>query len=304
MQRMVQQQMVVVRLQGGLGNQLFEYAAGLHLARKRNATLRLRHADEPGISLFDIFPDARSLQAPPTLTRRFVAPGPGTPASAFAKHLIGRVPGYRRWYGVLRQSGVEVPRVEQASGRHVLLVGWFIAPQWYSSVLPDVAGQLLARLQDHPNLALASEATVVSFRRGDFVRWGWALDTAYYERALAVLDAHGPSTGPFYVVGDDDMFLDFAVDWLRARGRNASRPPRASGSAALADLALLAGANRVIASNSTFCWWGLAAGDAAGRAGRAVVVPDPWVPNGAGTGVLQDNEAWHRVPSAFTAGPG
>lgn len=297
----------MVRLQGGLGNQLFEYAAGLHLARERNASLLLVRPEEKGINLFDVLPEDRCAEAPSRLVARFAALGPGdAPVRWLAKKVMRRVPAYRRRYGVLRERPGVARTPSEAEGHHLLLVGWFIQAQWYSPVLADVAGQVLARLQDHPHFALAGEATVVSFRRGDFVRWGWALDTAYYERALQVLDAHGPSTGPYYVVGDDDMFLDFAVDWLRARGRNASRPPRATGSTALADLALLAGANRVVAANSTFCWWGLVAGDAAGHPGRRVVAPEPWIRSsafGKGRDEVEALLVWDRVKATFTSGP-
>lgn len=70
---------VVVRLQGGLGNQLFEYAAGRFVAERDGATLFVQRPSESGLDLFDVLPAAQCVEAPAHLRRRFRVSEPGDP---------------------------------------------------------------------------------------------------------------------------------------------------------------------------------------------------------------------------------
>jgi hypothetical protein len=58
------------------------------------------------------------------------------------------------------------------------------------------------------------------------------------------------------------------------------------------DLALLATAEQVVMSNSTFCWWGVVAGQTPGRE-RVVIAPRPWL-MGAGLDGKADEDSLLR----------
>ncbi len=109
-----------------------------------------------------------------------------------------------------------------------------------------------------------------------------------------------------FVVGDDSFFLDLARDWLVSRGIAAQRVPSFEGSPGITDLAMLAGAGSVIMSNSSFCWWGVTAGDSEARPDRRVFVPTPWNRQKklqAGLTSAPKPVAWIPVPSTFGRGP-
>ena len=86
----------------------------------------------------------------------------------------------------------------------------------------------------------------------------------------------------------------------------AQRVPTFEGSPGITDLAVLAGAGSVIMSNSSFCWWGVTAGDSEARPDRTVFVPTPWNRKNKHKGGLTSAPkpvAWIPVPSTFGRGP-
>jgi len=306
--------LVLVHLQGGLGNQLFQYAAGLAVARETGAPVRCIRSDSAGIAIDAVLPAGTVVFAEPGDRRRFHLSQPSDSiAVRLANRAARQAPGYRRKHSLLVQgwstgNSANQPRRDEPIRPYCYLTGWFIHRSWFAPVLSDLAAPLCDQLRQHPAFALAQGATVVSFRRGDYVRFGFDLGLDYYERAIAHL---GASTGPCWVVSDDAAFGQLAAEWLTARGLSAAPAPAFAGSRALADLALTAGATRVVMSNSTFCWWAVVAGDTAGTP-RQVIVPYPWIQMGeeaahAPDGWISDGDLyqpnWQRLDSGSSSGP-
>ena len=302
---------VLVHLMGGVGNQLFQYAAGLSLTGQEGDGLVFDLPTSQGLGLTDLLGAGSVPVAPPSVRRAFGLSGNSQSMATRVLIRLKREAMVRSGrLALLRETATSaVLPPDRVAGRCVLL-GWFIHPAWYSGTVDLVAARVGSGLRDHPAFALArsSGTTVISFRRGDFVRWGWDLGTEYYVRALEHLD---PIDGPCWLVGDDELFLEFACTWLATRGIRAERAPLFAGSRGRADLALLAGARTVVMSNSTFCWWGVAAGDTEPGVARRIIVPAPWSstasPDPTGqpglvAGITTSN--WTRVASAFGSGPG
>ncbi|CAB4714739.1 MAG: hypothetical protein F2934_06500 [Actinobacteria bacterium] len=297
---------VLVHLMGGLGNQLFQYTAGLQVASETGGRLYIDSSAPEGVSLADVLaPDTIAFAS--TRVRRSFGLSAGSDAAP--ARIAIRL--QREW--ATRLGRLTIMRERPGSGLHhdgpssgrCLLIGWFMHPSWYANTMGAVGAQLLERLREHPAYRLAStdNATVISFRRGDFVRWGMDLSSGYYENAL---DRLGATDAPCFVVGDDSLFLDFARHWLVSRGIAAQRVPSFEGSPGITDLAVLAGAGSVIMSNSSFCWWGVTAGDVEVRPGRTVFVPEPWNRKRqfkAGLTSAPKPLAWIPVPSTFGRGP-
>lgn len=303
----MRERVVVVRLQGGLGNQLFEYAAGRFVANRDGATLLVQRANEAGLNLFDVLPAESCVEAPPEVRRRFRLSEPGmSSVRRVANAALREAPWRKARYGIVREGfGGDHRRPGDVTATNNMLVGWFINVEWFESTFAAVCRELLETLTPHPAYQLARDATVVSFRRGDFVRWGLALGSEYYEGAVQALADRG---GPCFVIGDDDMFCDFAIDWLRKHGLDAQRRPSVAGSTGITDLVLLAGARQVIMSNSTFCWWGTTSGDLSRPEGRLVIAPTPWNRMREREGDAREYIEyaplqWTRIPATFTSGP-
>lgn len=101
-------------------------------------------------------------------------------------------------------------------------------------------------------------ATVVHVRRTDYVGNGWALPFSFYEEALTRLG----DPGQVWILTDDpaDPFFRQFARWQ----------PRFSRGTALEDLRFMAGARRIVMSQSTYSWWATFLGDPA-----EVICPDP-----------------------------
>lgn len=287
---------VLVSLRGGVGNQLFQYAAGLQVATELDATLYVHPVPGSGIGLLDVLPEGTVRRAGPEQWRPYhVSPVPLPLQQRLLDRAARSMPWYRRRVAHVRQifgtgQHASTPRTAGIDAKHCYMSGWFIHRSWYGVTAPLVAEQLRAALEDHPAFDLARGGTVISFRRGDYVRLGWDLDLSYYEAALSQL---GPGAGPLWIVGDDALFLQLARSWFAAHGHEVQTVPEFGGSRALVDLAVIAGASTVVMSNSTFCWWGVTAGAAHRRTGNTgqrmphtghadprqlVFIPEPWLP--------------------------
>ena len=288
---------VLMSLRSGVGNQLFQYAAGLQVAAELDATLYVQPAPGSGIGLLDLLPEGSVLRAGPEQWRRFrLSPEQRSLQRRLVDRAARAMPWHQRRVAHIRQVvGTDqhalAPRKGRIDAKDCFMSGWFIHRSWFGNTAPLVAEQVRTTLEVHPAFGLGRGATVISFRRGDYVRLGWDLDLSYYETALSRL---GSDAGPLWLVGDDALFLEMARPWLAARGHDVRVVPDLGGSRALTDLAIIAGASGVVMSNSTFCWWGVTAGAARGRpdnadAGRArtgephrqklVFVPEPWLPS-------------------------
>lgn len=156
------------------------------------------------------------------------------------------------------------------SPRLIQLEGWFQRHEYYRPHREKIREwltfnpELLKRGGKRPDV-------VVHVRRGDYVALGWALPYSYYEEALTRLL---PGGGNVLIATDDrkDPFFRNFVRW---------RPEFSNGSP-LEDMCIMANAQCLIMSQSTYSWWPAFLGDL-----QAVVCPVPsfgvWSPMGEAT---------------------
>lgn len=275
--RRTREPVVVVRLQEGLGNQLFQLAAGIGLAARHGASLRVvgTRGDVDALRSVVTYP---ADPAPPALARR-VRFRPSQNGWNVARTAKNNVDSMTRRILHVKQPWQEA---FSALGGHptdahpfVYLNGFFQHPAWFEPALPalvasrsPVLGEVIARVAPR-------RATVVSLRRGDYVRNGWELPRAYYEAAFRSI---GRVDGPVWVVGDDPGANE-AIANLASTMIGAVEPaPRIVDDPRLNDLGLLAAASTVVMANSTFCWWGVVLGEDEEHApARTVLAPSPWI---------------------------
>jgi len=289
---------VHVRLTGRAGNQLFQYAAALSVAGDR--AVRLVRADGAGqqhhLGLDLLI--ASPLPMASKLERRLfdvVVPDPtlaDTGATTRIQQVVRRIlaPSVVRTHGHLSRSFS--PRPQATNVPIGFMDGAFQHSTWFKPGDDIVVAALLAsaparwqeRITDQPYAA-------ISLRFKDYVDLGWLLGDGYYDRAVAHLDL----SLPVVVVSDDK---EQAARWrsrLRQAGRTVIELPPVATTPAVEDFWLLAGAQQVVISNSTFAWWAARVGDAANRPpspARTVVAPKDWI-LGFGRACLEP--AWLRM---------
>ena len=275
-------QCVVTNLHAGLGNNLFQYTAGLSVVQHLDARLSFRH-DRPTPSsarLVELLGVDLELATPPLLRRFGFAPPTASPIRA-AQRVRRRIDRSLGRIQVVRPKGAFEPwnaNQIRPDAEATLLRGYFQHPSWFEPSLIVTADRLAQRFSRITDPALGTDATVISFRRGDYVRFGWDLTLDYYATAI---DRIGRVDGPIWVLGDDQVFVELVKLWLLDKGMVAAKLPDLGVDEVTRDLALLAFADRVIMSNSTFCWWGVVAGNPDGRRDdRTVIAPAQWLPQG------------------------
>lgn len=251
--------LAVVRLSGGLGNQLFQYAASLGYARRNHAPLHLDLANYEG-------------------------------ESPHREFLLGRLR-----LPVRRANSFEVlktrlrPHWETRGvpdtflfGHHgsAWLCGFWEDSAYFADIVPTVRRRFRPRddsivtaAQELIQRARRTEGPVIGvhLRRGDRGPGGRgfsplsSLPASYYRRAARSF----PAGANFLVFSDTPEDISWCRNHLGlADGANVSF---GEGRDAILDMFALAHCDHVILSSGTFSWW---AGYLGERPGRRVVVPN------------------------------
>lgn len=258
------QRKVVVDLWGGVGNQLHRFAAGLSVARRLGASEVLAGQGSSGLDLFEALTGMRLRRA--TWVDETISGGIAVSTTPLTYN-IGSALSKLVFTRAVVQSGhawAPMPNPRSIAGySHVK--GPCEHPTYYVGSIDRV----LQGIHAHAGDALRRFATnlpslVINLRRGDFVTLKWALAADYYLRAISHLQSlNFPNPKTAMIVGDDSLaclglsrllqnhFGDIAFS-IEAR----TDP--------LAHFAIIAKADYLIMSNSTFCWWARKYGESTG----------------------------------------
>lgn len=266
--------MILVSVFGGLGNQMFQYAAAraLSLRSGQPLVLDLRHYAGPrehGYAL-DAFSIAGRLGRPEELPPR----PRHEPLRALGRRFAGR--SLPRWQEREPGFAAEVTRLRGP----VWLHGYFQSERYFADHAPAIRTEFTPRAApDAANAALLGEITAstsvsVHVRRGDYVRnprfnaLHGTCPPEYYASAAARM-AGRLKDAVFYVFSDEP-------DWAR---KNLSLPGAVrvvdhnTGGPASEDLRLMSACRHHIIANSTFSWWGAWLNP---RPDKKVIAPARW----------------------------
>lgn len=282
--------MIVTRLEGGLGHQLFQYAAGRRLARARGVPLFVdRSSVDLGGRPYGLGPfHINAQQAPPEARAGFEA-------TTVTGRLIRRLRGRRL---VPERSPRFDPAILDLPG-HVYLHGHWQSEQYFADAADTIradftwtaapgswSSDLLARIE-------SGNAVSVHVRRGDRV-WHPRLASihgtcpvAYYRRAWRLIRER--VRDPWFVVFSDDpawaraqlTFLD-PVKFVSDPGHRLDHD----------DLWLMTRCRHHVIANSAFSWWGAWLSPAENT---VVVAPDRWFADPAYDGRDVVPPSWARV---------
>ncbi|MFN8025117.1 MAG: alpha-1,2-fucosyltransferase [Acidimicrobiia bacterium] len=264
---------VVMALQGGLGNQLFQYASGLGLARSLDAEIFFDPRQvAPGEEWIpDLVGTDYRVASQAQLNRLGVLHRgerardeflrlAGMRVVTFARRVRGRTGVRQPLHHDLSQVGVFDERMLHLD-LPVYFCDYYQTERWFTNVADHVAAQLRLPAVEPlrpPGAAPEAPTVALSFRRGDYLRFGWQLPMSYYEHALARMVDEVPGA-TFVVFGDDPVFTGFAINWVERFGPAVSAYSR--GAHELVHLALAAACDHALIANSSFAWWGAWLGD-------------------------------------------
>ena len=250
--------MIKLILQGGLGNQMFEYATAYALAKDRHASLVL------DTSFFEVF-GKRSWCRPYELS---VFALHSSAAFSHIKHLAVRIlPHLRKWCRAhnMRYIGryvfeMRTPQ-DVPSYRSLVLFDYFANYRLFESARNELLNAF--SFKDEPNSANATllqemsscESVSVHIRRGDYVSDAYKNiffhpSVQWYRKAMNEMEK---SVRPqkYYFFSDD-------IQWVKeqfAEVRNAVFVDINHGKDSYNDMRLMSACKHNIIANSSFSWW-------------------------------------------------
>jgi hypothetical protein len=270
--------MIATMLAGGLGNQMFQYAAGRGLASRLGTGLLLDRSPFGRTSHF-------AVNRPYELDKlaiSAISPGP----AARARLLLARRPSaalrkLSGWTTMREEFPGFDPRFE-TMGDGSYLIGYWQSWRYFQNAAQTVYAELQPhaplssdslRLQDSmrrcPSLSL-------HVRRGDYLTIPTVMNSLgedYYGSALRFLQARLEGLRSF-VFSDDlawcrQAFEPFGLDLIFVDCN--------SGNDSWQDLFLMSACRHNIIANSSFSWWGAWLGDNGNKAAdRQVIAPKQW----------------------------
>lgn len=259
--------MIIVKLKGGLGNQMFQYAAGRYLAVARNTSLKLdisllcatstgctpRHY---GLDIFDIHEDFAEEEdikllgcggeVPRSILNRF-----------FRKYVLSQPV-----QAVFKERFFHFDPDVLCLPENICLLGYWQSERYFADIKDMIRTEFRVKIPlEGLNQGLAeqiceTESVSIHVRRGDYVSnhvtaaYHPACGIEYYHRAVNYISEYCKKLH-FYIFSDDPAWVE----------SNLHIPYPATlvkhnGHCAYDDLRLMSLCRHNIIANSSFSWWG------------------------------------------------
>lgn len=270
---------VSIRLVGGLGNQMFQYAAGVGLARRSDARVTL---DLSAFSSYAAWPyQLDKLRVPQDISEG--PPPNATTSLSLASRLVRLL---KRGRGAATGVYVE-PHFhfdEKFFGLcdgHIRLEGYFQSPLYFAGCEPVLRERFqpiepfgAAAHAWATRIGAARRSVSLHVRRGDYVNNAniaavhASLDEGYYSRALATMRRVLGDELEYFLFSDDPAFVGQAFSALPRAHVVRTDPGRS-----WEDMFLMARCNHHIIANSSYSWWGAWLNPSADK---VVLAPGQW----------------------------
>lgn len=274
-------------LGGGLGNQLFQYFAGVYVARESLAHLRVeatfsQHGRSGHHDWLDALklPGAISKDAP-RLSLRYLLSYLRRVIRGLLSRVFRQPSGQLRWLRQFRSSVVGYdPALEKLRGP-VTIMGYFQTWRYFkrlkdSGIAPELKMEVNTDWYREMEQSISSQGKIlgIHIRRGDYLmnpQIG-VLSKGYYEAAVQALKSRGVTWKQAWIFSDDNRAArEELQDLLPELGavKFVETPPE---SHSFESILLMSQVTSLVIANSSFSWWGAALG----ASSRPVVCPEKW----------------------------
>ncbi|MDO1451023.1 alpha-1,2-fucosyltransferase [Rhodocytophaga aerolata] len=255
--------MIIVRLNGGLGNQLFQYALGKHLAHLHKTQLKLDiRWFEKGIRNYELkyFNINETIATEEEIS--FTSNMTTSLINRFQRSIVEPLlPYYKR--SIVEEKTNSFDRNIFKSKSDIYVKGYWQSEKYFVNIEEQIRRDFTFRYElDHKNKGLSDKIKVcnavsVHIRRGDYVsdpeyakKYG-ACSVDYYHRAYTLFEKKFEE--PYYFIFSDD------IQWVQERIKF-FQPcvyiNHNTGNNSYKDMQLMSLCKHNIIANSTFSWWG------------------------------------------------
>jgi hypothetical protein len=271
--------MVIVKLKGGLGNQMFEYSAGLALALKERSDLKLDLSNYPkeaqrkfGLDVFNI---SGKLASPEEITS-IIGKNEARP---FTEKIFGKI--LNKITGVLRENHSPLDKRFFKAKSPIYIEGYWQSERYFKDFEIEIKKEftlkkpLSKKALDWLEIIETSSSISVHVRRYDFVinksvnsEYG-TYDSSYYNTAIKLIqEKEGVSS--VFIFSDD-------IPWCKKNIHQGANVHFVSDSGLpdTEEMILMSKCKNHVISNSTFGWWGAYLGNSS----SIVIAPKHWFKN-------------------------
>ncbi|MBQ7209012.1 MAG: alpha-1,2-fucosyltransferase [Lentisphaeria bacterium] len=278
--------MKIVKIIGGLGNQMFQYALVLALKErfpdevvKVDTTLFCNYRRHNGLELeriFGIALDTASAAEINQVSRCFT--------NYFLQRLWRKIFGCGRHEIVQRHDGEFLPDVFQA-GKDLYYEGYWQNQDYFSEIADRVRS--VYRFPDftddrnreaYRDITEAGNSVCIHVRRGDYLAspmYRGICDEHYYAEAVKMI-CRRYEAPRFYIFSDDQDWCRSFFPTLCSPNGDITFVDWNSGQNSFRDMQLMSAAACMVIANSSFSWW---AAWLNARPGKVVIAPRRWLNN-------------------------
>lgn len=273
--------MIIVKLLGGLGNQMFQYAIGRSLAIRNNTDLKL------DISLYQTEQEGMEKRKYElncfALEDCFFASAHDLfwIENRKSKRLLKKIIPIKRWMRVIKEKSPEFDLSILNLPDNVYLDGYWNSEKYFLKVKDSIKkefvfkGQISSENKELLILITSVESISLHIRRGDYVNDYKTLqhhglcDIDYYSKAIETIGDKVQS--PYFFVFSDDLEwaktnlkLKYPVVYIDNNRKDDS----------FWDMYLMCKCKHNIIANSTFSWWGAWLNE---NPNKIIIAPQKWL---------------------------
>jgi hypothetical protein len=277
--------MIIVKLMGGHSNQLFQYATGRRLAKKRGVELKLditsfdnmAPQDTPRYYELDCYQLKASIATPDDLSK--IEP------EDYSKNFAGKLAHKLRLGSNIRRFGEVSTGFNKSvlsASRNTYLIGWWQNERYFS----DIRDDLLKELEPSTPISKinkklieqikASESIWIHVRRGDYITNKHAnvfhgfTGIEYYKKALQILVKSIPKERQ----NDIKLFVcSNDIAWCKKNLKFPYPITYIVNKQGSDDMRVAKQCKHDILANSTFSWWGAWLNE---NPNKIVIAPKVW----------------------------
>lgn len=288
--------MITIRIKGGLGNQLFQYAAGYSLARRLNQVVKVDTSFFPqqtlrGYKLGKLNLSYKEVLEKQNILTELYKSRCLNKALRIAN--ISLLPCSTKLAYLLETKSDIVDEFFNISRTNIYIDGYYQSELYFREYKEELIKQFVPSyaMEDEYNLVLDEitqcESVAVHVRRGDFLSAQndtnpnhYLLEEQYYQNALKYITEH-VDTPMFFWFSDD-------IDWVKknfGEKDNFQFISLHTKNADIDEMMLMKNCKHIIAANSTFSWWASWLNEnkealhvcPAKRYGNLHMIPENWI---------------------------
>lgn len=253
---------IIIRLVGGLGNQMFQYASAIGIAASHDRDLLM---DLSSFEVYETWPYQLDCMNIPQDIYRGQVLGKPLPKTVTEKVLrkLG-MKGHNLNEEVYQETQFHFnPNVMHLKEQQILLEGYFQSPLYFNNVESIIRerfalkGQFTTKAEQIKEIiAKATKPISIHVRRGDYLSSAasgvhGSLSLDYYFRSIELMKRLVGESATFFVFSDDKEYIKEAFSEVSNVFFVESDPV-----APWEDMHLMAHCQHNIIANSSYSWWG------------------------------------------------